>query len=352
MRLQIIDRNVRLGGMDIEPGKMYTLRELADEFQVSERTLTRKLEAQELRGYKVGAQWRVKGRDWLSFSGVVQGPHVYVVANAKGGAGKSTFTANLAVLRAQEGRRVLLLDLDPQGHLATLLSMPVDPSRTTAQLLDEELCLARNHPQFQERWHTLWSDLLQPIPHEGADESLGRVFLVPAHNDLQDLERANFHRTKPVEYALKEAIAALSTVRSDIDEIWIDTPPNLGPLTRNALMAGHSLLSPFAKSDLGLDGLERLMSLVEQYLEFNPYLRIAGLAMNFGNPRTIMHGEIRETIRQRPQLAPYLLEAYVSEAERFNQAPRLGLPLVLAEPNSVSSNELRAVLAEVMQRAE
>jgi chromosome partitioning protein len=74
--------------------------------------------------------------------------------------------------------------------------------------------------------------------------------------------------------------------------------------------------------------------------------------MNFGNPRTIMHGEIRDTIRQRPQLAPYLLESYVSEAERFNQAPRLGLPLVLAEPNSVSANELRAVLAEVMQRAE
>ena len=207
--------------MDIEPGKMYTLRELAEEFQVSERTLTRKLEAQELRGYKVGAQWRIKGRDWLSFSGVVQGPHVYVVANAKGGAGKSTFTANLAVLRAQEGRRVLLLDLDPQGHLATLLRMPVDPSRTTAQLLDEELRLARNHPQFQERWHTLWSDLLQPIPHESTDEALSRVFLVPAHNDLQDLERANFHRTKPVEYALKEAITALSTVRSDIDEIWI-----------------------------------------------------------------------------------------------------------------------------------
>ncbi|TSA81449.1 ParA family protein [Deinococcus detaillensis] len=188
--------------------------------------------------------------------------------------------------------------------------------------------------------------------HNGHGEMLGRLLLVPAHNDLQDLERANFHRTKPVEYALREAITALSTVRSDIDEIWIDTPPNLGPLTRNALMAGHSLISPFTKSDLGLDGLERLMTLVDQYLEFNPYLRIAGLAMNFGNPRTIMHAEIRETIRQRPELAPYLLEAYVSEAERFNQAPRLWVPLVLVEPNSVSANELRAVLSEVMQRAE
>ncbi|TSA81450.1 AAA family ATPase [Deinococcus detaillensis] len=141
--------------MYIDPGKMYTLRELAEAFQISERTLTRKLEAQDLRGYKVGAQWRVRGRDWLAFSGVLRGPHVYVVANAKGGAGKSTFTVNLATLWAQAGRRVLLIDLDPQGHLATFLGLSVDPSRTTAQMLDDELQLGRHHPQFQERWHTL-----------------------------------------------------------------------------------------------------------------------------------------------------------------------------------------------------
>lgn len=334
--------------MDIEIGKMYTVKDLATGFQVSDRTLVRKLESGELRGYKIGGQWRVKGRDWLEFSGIVQGPPVYIVANAKGGAGKSTFTVNLAALRAAEGRRVLLLDLDPQGHLATLLGMPVDPSRTTAQLLDDEMRLPRTHSGYQERWHTIWTDLLQQVPD--AQGALQNLFLVPAHNDLQELERANFHRSKPVEYALKEAIDALIELKVPVDEIWIDTPPNLGPLTRNALMAGHQLVSPFAKSDLGLDGLERLMALVTQYLDFNPYLRVAGLAMNFGNPRTIMHGEIRETIQQRPQLAPYLLTAYVSEAERFNQAPRLGMPLVLAEPGSTSAQELRAVLAEVMAR--
>ncbi len=338
--------------MDIEAGKIYTLRELALAFQVSERTLTRKLESAELKGYKVGSQWRVRGRDWLTFSGVAGGPRVIVVANGKGGAGKSTFTANLAVLRAQEGKRVLLIDLDPQGHLAALLGVPVDPNRTAARLLDDEVRLSRSDPGFQERWRHLWDDLLQPLPGSDGSGALGRVLLVPAHNDLQDLERANFHRSKPVEYALREALEALAGLRTDIDEVWIDTPPNLGPLTRNALMAGHLLVSPFAKSDLGLDGLERLMLLVEGYLEFNPALRVAGLAMNFGNPRTIMHAEIRETIRQRPGLAPYLLEAYVSEAERFNQAPRLGLPLVLAEPNSSSAKELRAVLSEVMERAE
>ncbi len=329
---------------------MYTLRELAQGFQVSERTLTRKLETGELRGYRVGNQWRIRGRDWLEYTGAVNGPHVFVVANAKGGAGKSTFTVNLAVLRAAQGKRVLLVDLDPQGHLATLLHMPVDPDRTTVQLLDEELRLPRAHPGRMDRWRTLWTDLMQPIPHAEEHEPLSRVWLVPAHNDLADLERANFHRTKPVEYALREALDALRELDVPIDEVWIDTPPNLGSLTRNALMASHHVVSPFAKSDLGLDGLDRLMVLVEQYLEFNPYLRVAGLVMNYGNPRTIMHNEIRETIMGRPALAPFLLDAYVSEAERFNQAPRLGVPLVLCEPNSSSTLELRRVLEEVTAR--
>ncbi|GGL13115.1 AAA family ATPase [Deinococcus radiotolerans] len=333
--------------MDIEVGRMYTLRELASGFSVSERTLTRKLELGELRGYKVGNQWRVRGREWLEYTGALSGPRVFVVANAKGGAGKSTFTTNLAVLRAREGKRVLLIDLDPQGHLATLLNMPVDPDRTTVQLLNEELRLPRTVPGHRDRWHTLWTDLLQSVPGAEEHEALSRVFLVPAHNDLADLERANFHRSKPIEYALREAIEALTLVNPDIDEIWIDTPPNLGSLTRNALMAAHYVVSPFAKSDLGLDGLERLMVLVEQYLEFNPYLRVAGLVMNYGNPRTIMHNEIRETIKGRASLSPYLLESYVSEAERFNQAPRLGVPLVLAEPNSTSAQELRRVLKEM-----
>ncbi|WP_168733495.1 ParA family protein [Deinococcus sp. Arct2-2] len=314
--------------------------------------MTRKLEVGELRGYKVGHQWRVRGRDWLEYTGAVSGPRVFVVANAKGGAGKSTFTTNLAVLRAQQGKRVLLLDLDPQGHLATLLNMSVDPDRTTVQLLNEELRLPRNAPGSRERWHTLWTDLLQSVPGAGEHDALSRILLVPAHNDLADLERANFHRTKPIEYALREALDALGTLGVDVDEVWIDTPPNLGPLTRNALMAAHYVVSPFAKSDLGLDGLERLMILVEQYLEFNPYLRVAGLVMNYGNPRTIMHNEIRDTIRTRPSLAPYLLDTYVSEAERFNQAPRLGLPLVLAEPSSSSTQELRRVLEEVDTRVQ
>lgn len=338
--------------VEIEVGKIYTLRELAGGFNVSERTLTRKLEVGELRGYRVGNQWRVRGRDWLEYTGALTGPRVFVVANAKGGAGKSTFATNLAVLRAGEGKRVLLLDLDPQGHLATLLNMPVDPDRTTVQLLNEELRLPRTAPGHRDRWHTLWTDLLQRVPGADEHEALSRLLLVPAHNDLADLERANFHRTKPTEYALREALEALVGLGVEIDEIWIDTPPNLGPLTRNALMAAHYVVSPFAKSDLGLDGLERLMVLVEQYLEFNPYLHVAGLVMNYGNPRTIMHNEIRETIKGRTSLAPFLLESYVSEAERFNQAPRLGVPLVLAEPNSSSAQELRRVLQEVEARVQ
>jgi chromosome partitioning protein len=338
--------------MDIEVGKIYTLRELALSFQVSERTLIRKLEIGELRGFKIGNQWRVRGQDWLKFTGAVSGPQVFVVANAKGGAGKSTLTVNLAVLRAQAGRRILLLDLDPQGHLATLLGMPVDPSRTTAQLLDEDIRLPRSAPSHRDRWRTVWTDLIQPLPGAIQHPVLRQLSLVPAHNDLADLERANFHRTKPTEYALREAFDALAVLDYGIDEVWVDTPPNLGPLTRNALMAGHYLISPFAKSDLGLDGLERLMVLVEQYLEFNPYLRVAGLVMNFGNPRTIMHNEIRATIAERPSLAPFLLKNYISEAERFNQAPRLGTPLVLAEPNSISTQELQAVLTEMFNRLE
>ncbi len=254
---------------------------------------------------------------------------VIAVANQKGGVAKTTTVQSLGVAMAQQGRRVLVVDLDPQACLT--FSLGFDPDDLDSSLHDVLVRRAR------------LADVVKPVP--GVDG----LFLVPATIDLAGAEVHLLSRTGR-EHVLARA---LLPVLNDYDAVFIDCPPSLGVLTINGLTAAEAVIVPLQCEALSHRGVGQLLETIEDVRQFaNEKLRVLGVIATMFDARTTHSRQVLSEVEERYGLP--LFEPPVPKSVRFAEAPGLGRSVLQHAPTSagaVAYRTLSICVYDAMQTA-
>jgi len=248
------------------------------------------------------------------------------IANQKGGVGKTTTTINLAASLSRESKRILLIDLDPQGNCTTGLG--IDRSQLPGSL-----------------YHVL--DGTKFIGEVLCQTELQQLLLIPATKDLvgAEVELVGVERR---EYRLKDA---LDSVTSHYDYVLLDCPPSLGLLTLNALTAADSLLIPIQSEYYALEGLSAIletMNLVQKGL--NPRLHLEGIVITMFDSRNRLSHQVVEEIRAH--FPDKLLNTIIRRNVRLSESPSYGKPICLYDPSSTGAQDYQDLARELIKRGE
>jgi chromosome partitioning protein len=252
---------------------------------------------------------------------------IFAFANQKGGVGKTTTAVNLGAFLAQAGRRILLVDTDPQGNATT--SLGIDPRGVTT---------------------SLYEVLIDKMPIRNSitlTERLG-LDLVPASVDLAgaEVEMAGMMARENL------LTRALATVKDEYDYILIDDPPSLGLLTINGLTAAQDgVIIPVQCEYLALEGLSLLLNTIRQVQEvLNPRLRIAGVLLTMYDGRTKLSQQVVDEVRSYfPQ---EVFRTIVPRNVRLSEAPSYGQSILSYAPDSAGAQAYQALAAEFIRRME
>lgn len=244
---------------------------------------------------------------------------VMVVANQKGGVGKTTTTVNLAVALAQQGQRVLVVDLDPQGNASTALN--VEHQRGVASTYD---AVVDGTP-------------LAELATESSD--IPGLFVVPATIDLAGAE-IELVSVVARETRLRTAIYGHPLVGSmgddRIDFVLVDCPPSLGLLTLNALVAGAEMLIPIQAEYYALEGLGQLLETVEMVRQhLNPALKVSTILLTMYDARTRLAAGVAEEVRAH--FGDDVLKTNIPRSVRVSEAPSYAQSVMTYDPSSAGA---------------
>ncbi len=249
---------------------------------------------------------------------------VIAVTNQKGGVAKTTTAVNLGAALALLGKRVLVIDMDPQGNATSGLGIKADGSgKTVYHVLVGDAAL---------------TDVLQDCP------SVGGLIVAPADLTLAaaEVEMVNLPDR---ELVLKKA---LGPVRGGFDYVLIDCPPSLGLLTVNALSAADSVLIPIQCEYYALEGLSHLMNAIQLVQKgLNPSLTIEGALLTMFDGRTNLAIQVVEEVKRYFKKKVY--KTIIPRNVRLSEAPSHGVPVVVYDPKSRGADMYMELAKEVME---
>ena len=258
-------------------------------------------------------------------------PRVLVMANQKGGVGKTTTAINLGTALAAIGERVLIIDLDPQGNASTGLG--IDRKHRTTSSYD----MLVGERSVRE--------VMVPT-------AVPRLFIAPSTMDLLgvELEIANdVDRSFKLRKALQGYVASESGQQGSVTYVLVDCPPSLNLLTINALAAADAVVVPLQCEFFALEGLSQLLTTVDQVRRtLNPGLTIHGVVLTMFDPRNSLAGQVVADVRAH--MGDKVYDTVIPRNVRISEAPSHGKPALLYDLKCAGSQAYLKLASEVIQR--
>jgi len=250
---------------------------------------------------------------------------VIAIANQKGGVGKTTTTINLSACLAEAGKKVLVIDTDPQGNATSGLGLDKDECENTVYDLVLDQC------SIKECMYNV--------------ENIPNLTIIPSNVDLAGAE-IELLGINEKEYILRNAV---DYVKDDFDYVIIDCPPSLNMLTINAMTTADSVLVPIQCEYYALEGISQLIhtiDLVQQRL--NSKLKIDGVVFTMYDARTNLASDVVDTVKNNLNATVY--QTIIPRNVRLAEAPSHGLPINLYDSKSTGAESYRNLAKEIIGR--
>lgn len=250
---------------------------------------------------------------------------IIAITNQKGGVGKTTTAINLAAALASKGRKTLLVDLDPQAN-SSMSFLDIHDLRMSIYdaLTDDQIHL---------------SDILQPA------EKIASLHIAPSTIALAKIE-AKLIGELDSHYRLKDEV---QRIQDDFDYIIIDTPPTLGIITVNALVAATHVLIPIQASYFALEGTDDLLETIDKIkVRANPQLQILGALITMYDKRTLLAKDIYEQIQR--VFGVKVFETVITKSVRLEESPAYRESIFTFAPRSTGAYEYYRLSEEVLSR--
>ncbi|MDC7293186.1 MULTISPECIES: ParA family protein [unclassified Butyrivibrio] len=252
---------------------------------------------------------------------------IIAIANQKGGVGKTTTSINLAAALAEKGKKVLVIDTDPQGNTTSGFGLDKNELENTIYELMIGECS------------------VDEAIHKDVVEDLNGLDIIPSNVNLAAVEIELIDADQK-EYILKEAIAE---VKDNYDFIIIDCPPSLSMLTINSMTTASTVLVPIQCEYYALEGLGQLVHTVNLVKErLNPELEMEGVVFTMFDARTNLSLQVVENVKEHIEENVY--KTIIPRNIRLAEAPSYGLPINLYEPKSAGAEAYRLLADEVIAR--
>lgn len=250
---------------------------------------------------------------------------IVAIANQKGGVAKTTTAINLAASLAEQGRKVLVIDMDPQGNASTGLGVDLyQRARTVYDLLLDDAEA---------------SSAIIPTRTDG-------IFLIPATTELSSSDVQLFNVNKR-SYLLRDSLLKSAIKEQGFDYVLIDCPPSLNLLTVNALVAAKSVLIPLQSEFFALEGLSQLMLTVREIRQTaNPDLRVEGVLLTMHDQRNNLSQQVEKDARET--LGDLVYQTVIPRNVRLSEAPSYAVPVLTYDSLSKGSMAYRAFAREFL----
>jgi len=246
------------------------------------------------------------------------------VTNQKGGVGKTTTAVNLAACLALSGRKILVVDMDPQGNASSGLGVNLkENQKGIYELLADDASL---------------DQVIYPT-------EIDTLKIIPSNVDLAGAEIELVER----DHREKILSMALNGVNTEYEFIVIDCPPSLGLLTLNALTVSQSVLIPMQCEYYALQGLSHLLKTLQRIKKsINPNLKVEGILLTMYDNRTLLTSQVENQVKK--YFSEFLMKTIIPRNIRLSEAPSHGKPIVLYANRSKGSDSYVELAQEVIQR--
>ena len=247
-----------------------------------------------------------------------------VVANQKGGVGKTTTAINLAASLAELGKKVLVVDMDPQGNTTSGLGIDKEQAENTVYELMLEECSVE--------------DAIMESEYENLSVLPSNINLAAAEIELVELSERTLR--------LRQALAP---IRDQYDYILIDCPPSMGLVTLNAFSACDSVIVPIQCEYYALEGLSQLMATIKQVKRlYNPVIELEGILLTMYDSRLKLTEQVEEEVRSH--FPDKVYKTVIPRNVRLSEAPSFGMPAIYFDQNSRGAKAYLELTKEFLKK--